>query len=76
MEELKELIAVSLWYNPCNVDQLSKRDFFKNRSLYGIELLLQQMENSNIIYYTGQKYKVYKQFINSNRMKKYEISTD
>ncbi|MCA9747508.1 MAG: hypothetical protein KC414_00205 [Romboutsia sp.] len=40
MNQIKELkldIAASLYISPCDINELSQRDFLKSKSIYGIE---------------------------------------
>ena len=70
---LKKDIAASLFIKPATLKELLKRDFLKNKSAYGIEILLQQMETDKQIYFKGDKYSTYKKYAQSDKMKEYDL---
>jgi|SRR5690606_34422704 len=52
-QELRELIAVSLFLIPCTEEELQNRDFLKNVSPYGIGMQLQRLDYLNATFYKG-----------------------
>ncbi|MEG0529284.1 MAG: hypothetical protein RR578_03010 [Bacilli bacterium] len=63
------MILKSLLIIPCTEEELCKRDFLKNYSLYGIGMALQRLENLGAIYYKGKSDIMYvkKKWIKENR---------
>jgi len=62
IKEKKELILYSLSIKPCDEEELAKRDFLENTSLYGIRVMLSILENEGKIYYRHDKYHVYNRY--------------
>jgi len=44
IKELRNNIAASLFMIPCTEEELLERDFLKNRSLYGVQGMIQWLE--------------------------------
>ena len=70
---LKKDIAASLYMKPATFEELMDRDFLHNRSEYGIDSLLMQMEKDGWIFMRGEKYHTYKKFALSREMDEYEL---
>lgn len=47
--DLKYNILASIDAKSCSITELANREFLKNRSMYGIELLVQQLISDNYI---------------------------
>jgi hypothetical protein len=73
ISQLKMDIAASLYIIPATIDELLTRDFLINKSRYGIELMLQQMEKDSWIFFKKEKYYTYKKFALSPRMSGYDL---
>lgn len=69
IQELKELILFSLDVKPCSSEELKKRDFLANVSLYGIEQMLSTLEVRGKVYYRGGKYFAYTKAVKDLRRK-------
>ena len=69
IQELKELILFSLDVKPCSVEELKKRDFLINISLYGVEQMLSALEIRGKVYYRGGKYFAYSEEVKELRRK-------
>lgn len=54
IKELKHDIATSLFVCPCEINELLNRDFLKNKSEYGVSILLNILEKDGAIYYKGE----------------------
>ena len=69
MGQLKELqlnIAASLFIKPCDEKELLQREFLKNKSAYGVSLILQMLETDKAIYYKGEVIHTYKSWAKKN----------
>ena len=71
--ELKKDIAASLYLKSATFEELMERDFLHNRSEYGVEICLNQMEKAGWIYVRGEKFHTYKKFALSKEMDEYEL---
>lgn len=61
IKDLKELIVLSINCRPTNdLDDLMQRDFLKNKSRYGIEILLHDLRRNKHLYKKGAKLYAYK----------------
>ena len=69
--ELKEMIACSLYLCPCTEVELSKRDFLKTTSFYGIQRITMLLEK-DAIYYKGDTLHIYKSWAKKN-LKGYDL---
>ena len=77
MSEIKELtneIVVSLYFEGATIDELMKRDFLKNKSKFGVGILIKHAKNDGFIYETKTgKLKAYKHIKNILRFSEYEL---
>lgn len=72
IKELRELIAVSLYLNPCTENELGKRDFLKNISYYGIGMQLQKLDFVGATFYRNDVIYIYKDWAKKN-LKAYDL---
>ena len=63
IQDLKNLIVLSLDVEPADISTLLSRDFLHNRSRSGIELLFLHLEREKRIYLKGRKYHSYKKAV-------------
>lgn len=69
MSEIKELkhdIATSLFLCPCEINELLDRDFLKNKSEYGVSILVKMLEQDEAIYYKGEVMHIKKAWAKKN----------
>lgn len=69
MSEIKELrydIATSLFLCPCEINELLDRDFLKNKSEYGVSILLNMLEQDGAMYYKGDVMHIKKSWAKKN----------
>lgn len=69
MSEIKELrhdIATSLFISPCTEEVLCDRYFLKNKSGYGIGIMLQMLEQDGALYYKGDVMHIKKSWAKKN----------
>jgi len=70
--ELKKDIAASLYIKPTNYNELIERDFLKNISEYGIDVLLRDLLADNWCYQKGETYYTYKKAVEDN-LEEYDL---
>ena len=68
---LKNNIAASLYLSPCNEEELFKRDFLKNYSIYGLQRIIMMLEK-DAIYYRGEVMHVKKKWAKAN-LQEYDL---
>lgn len=66
IKELRNNIAVSLYLGPCTTEELKQREFLKNKSMYGIELMCQQLEKDGGLFFEGEVMKIKKAWAKIN----------
>lgn len=66
LKELEKEIAASIYISPCSEDELHKRDFLKNKSNYGVLILIQSLENDGAIFYRSGKMYIRKEWAKKN----------
>jgi hypothetical protein len=66
LKELKYDIAASLYIKPCTEDELITRDFLKQRSPYGLGILIRMLEQEGAIYYKDSTICVFKKWAKKN----------
>lgn len=76
MSEIRDIIdtiCASLWFKEATAEELKRREFLKNTSLYGIEKFLQMAENKGLIYYKKETAFCYKKTAKELNKKGYEL---
>lgn len=66
IRELKHDIATSLFLCPCKIDELLDRYFLKNKSKYGISILLNMLEQDGAMYWKGETMHIKKAWAKKN----------
>lgn len=66
-------IAASLWCNPATFEELCKREFLLNTSIYGIDYMLYEMQKKDWIYEKNGAYYTYKKFAQSEDMSEFDL---
>lgn len=74
-KELRNDIACSLYLSPCTEQELSKRDFLKNKSLYCIGIQLQKLDQLDATFYRGDVIHIRKSWAKIN-LKEYDLDFD
>ena len=75
MSELREMrndIAASLFLLPCTFEELMKRDFLKNKSEYGVQHFIRDLERVDAVYYKVETIHIKKKWAKEN-LQEYEI---
>ena len=67
-------ICASLWLMPGTIQDLSRRDFLHNKSDYGIDRCLQQLERKKLIYEKDSKLYCYKKTVKKLNELGYELN--
>jgi len=70
--ELKKDTAASLYIIPCTFKELAERDFLRNKSHYGIQIMVDILLRDHWVYKKGEKLCVYKGIAES-KLKDYEL---
>jgi hypothetical protein len=66
LTELKHDIATSLFVCPCNEEELCERDFLKNKSNYGIDILVRMLHKDDALYYKSDKMHIKRKWAKKN----------
>lgn len=66
LTELKHDIATSLFLCPCDEEELYERDFLKNKSNYGIDMLILMLECDDALFYRGNKMHIKRKWAKKN----------
>ena len=75
MSELREIrndIAASLFLLPCTFEKLMEREFLKNKSEYGVQHFIRDLDRVDAVYYIGEKIHIKKKWAKEN-LQEYEI---
>lgn len=72
LSRLKKDIAASLFLAPCDIDELLKRDFLRNKSRYGVDILISILEKDGAIFYKGEILCIRKKWAKKN-LEEYDL---